>query len=173
MQVGSEPWPWWRRGSESNRRIRVLQTPALPLGYPAVKNRQHSIHQRSNCKSQPASSDPRLIFREREKKVSLGTNFLLTLTYRFSIAHHMAARLPLHLKTPFVLDPGLWRRPGVPVPERWQSRGSSARWGCRSSSRPTSNFANANAASARRDTAVFVQPAQLLRRERSAAAAPC
>ena len=27
----------WRRGSESNRRIRLLQSPALPLGYPAVK----------------------------------------------------------------------------------------------------------------------------------------
>src|SRR5439155_20378745 len=26
----------WRRGSESNRRIRLLQSPALPLGYPAV-----------------------------------------------------------------------------------------------------------------------------------------
>jgi hypothetical protein len=25
----------WRRGSESNRRIRLLQSPALPLGYPA------------------------------------------------------------------------------------------------------------------------------------------
>ena len=27
----------WRRGSESNRRIRLLQSPALPLGYPAVR----------------------------------------------------------------------------------------------------------------------------------------
>ena len=26
---------YWRRGSESNRRIRVLQTLALPLGYRA------------------------------------------------------------------------------------------------------------------------------------------
>src|SRR5260370_19404140 len=26
----------WRRGSESNRRIRLLQSPALPLGYPAT-----------------------------------------------------------------------------------------------------------------------------------------
>ena len=26
----------WRRGSESNRRIKVLQTLALPLGYRAV-----------------------------------------------------------------------------------------------------------------------------------------
>src|SRR5690349_10283423 len=26
---------FWRRGSESNRRIRLLQSPALPLGYPA------------------------------------------------------------------------------------------------------------------------------------------
>src|SRR5581483_115204 len=29
----------WRRGSESNRRIRLLQSPALPLGYPAVRLR--------------------------------------------------------------------------------------------------------------------------------------
>ena len=27
----------WRRGSESNRRIRLLQSPALPLGYPAIQ----------------------------------------------------------------------------------------------------------------------------------------
>ena len=26
----------WRRGSESNRRMRLLQSPALPLGYPAA-----------------------------------------------------------------------------------------------------------------------------------------
>ncbi len=26
----------WRHGAESNRRIRVLQTPALPLGYRAA-----------------------------------------------------------------------------------------------------------------------------------------
>ena len=26
----------WRRGSESNRRMRLLQSPALPLGYPAT-----------------------------------------------------------------------------------------------------------------------------------------
>ena len=26
----------WRRGSESNRRMGLLQSPALPLGYPAV-----------------------------------------------------------------------------------------------------------------------------------------
>ena len=26
----------WRRGSESNRRMRLLQSPALPLGYPAI-----------------------------------------------------------------------------------------------------------------------------------------
>src|SRR5437764_889636 len=30
----------WRRGSESNRRIRLLQSPALPLGYPAVTEDQ-------------------------------------------------------------------------------------------------------------------------------------
>ena len=30
----------WRRGSESNRRMRLLQSPALPLGYPAIRNRE-------------------------------------------------------------------------------------------------------------------------------------
>lgn len=29
----------WRRGSESNRRIGLLQSPALPLGYPAIRRR--------------------------------------------------------------------------------------------------------------------------------------
>ena len=28
----------WRRGPESNRRIELLQSPALPLGYHALKN---------------------------------------------------------------------------------------------------------------------------------------
>ncbi len=32
----------WRRGSESNRRIRLLQSPALPLGYPAASTANHS-----------------------------------------------------------------------------------------------------------------------------------
>ena len=36
---------FWRRGSESNRRIKVLQTLALPLGYRA------SIAERSRCKN--------------------------------------------------------------------------------------------------------------------------
>ncbi len=26
----------WRRGTESNRRMGLLQSPALPLGYPAI-----------------------------------------------------------------------------------------------------------------------------------------
>ncbi len=30
------PSEGWRRGSELNRRIRLLQSPALPLGYPAI-----------------------------------------------------------------------------------------------------------------------------------------
>lgn len=30
----------WRRGSESNRRMRLLQSPALPLGYPAITARE-------------------------------------------------------------------------------------------------------------------------------------
>ena len=34
----NEVWNW-RRGSESNRRIRLLQSPALPLGYPATRLR--------------------------------------------------------------------------------------------------------------------------------------
>src|SRR5260221_3664354 len=34
MVVGS--WKCWRRGSESNRRVKVLQTSPLPLGYGAL-----------------------------------------------------------------------------------------------------------------------------------------
>ena len=34
----------WRRGSESNRRIRLLQSPALPLGYPATRVGQKLDH---------------------------------------------------------------------------------------------------------------------------------
>jgi hypothetical protein len=32
---------WWRRGSESNRRIKVLQTSPLPLGYRAPAQFKH------------------------------------------------------------------------------------------------------------------------------------
>jgi hypothetical protein len=32
------PCESWRRGSESNRRMGLLQSPALPLGYLARKN---------------------------------------------------------------------------------------------------------------------------------------
>ena len=28
----------WRRGTESNRRMGLLQSPALPLGYPAINH---------------------------------------------------------------------------------------------------------------------------------------
>jgi hypothetical protein len=35
-RFGITPSLHWRRGSESNRRIRLLQSPALPLGYPAA-----------------------------------------------------------------------------------------------------------------------------------------
>src|SRR6266545_4449940 len=33
----------WRRGSESNRRMRLLQSPALPLGYPAAVPKLSSL----------------------------------------------------------------------------------------------------------------------------------
>src|SRR5215510_7976545 len=44
----------WRRGSESNRRMRVLQTLALPLGYRALNRRVYSHstvprHSKSNA----------------------------------------------------------------------------------------------------------------------------
>ncbi len=41
-QVRAVPEQWtscWRRGSESNRRMGLLQSPALPLGYPASTQR--------------------------------------------------------------------------------------------------------------------------------------
>src|SRR5450759_4641136 len=37
----------WRRGSESNRRMRLLQSPALPLGYPATQNSHTNFVSRS------------------------------------------------------------------------------------------------------------------------------
>src|SRR5579884_2251595 len=36
----------WRRGSESNRRIKVLQTSPLPLGYRAIMGKSVSPHRR-------------------------------------------------------------------------------------------------------------------------------
>jgi hypothetical protein len=35
LAAGERPISAWRRGRESNPRIEVLQTSALPLGYPA------------------------------------------------------------------------------------------------------------------------------------------
>jgi hypothetical protein len=40
----AKPLRRWRRGSESNRRIKVLQTSPLPLGYRAILN---------NCTARP------------------------------------------------------------------------------------------------------------------------
>jgi hypothetical protein len=42
VSIANEPLeirPQKRRGSESNRRMGLLQSPALPLGYPAARNR--------------------------------------------------------------------------------------------------------------------------------------
>ena len=56
----------WRRGSESNRRIEVLQTSALPLGYRALKEprtllkffapRKDDFHQRGFLSTSPFSA---------------------------------------------------------------------------------------------------------------------
>ncbi len=35
MRIANKKQNYWRRGAESNRRIKVLQTSALPLGYRA------------------------------------------------------------------------------------------------------------------------------------------
>jgi hypothetical protein len=40
-EVGFMRVKWWRRGSESNRRIKVLQTSPLPLGYRAPAQFKH------------------------------------------------------------------------------------------------------------------------------------
>jgi hypothetical protein len=45
----------WRRGSESNRRMRLLQSPALPLGYPATGHARKSSPLKSGRKSSFAS----------------------------------------------------------------------------------------------------------------------
>src|ERR1043166_3501280 len=36
LELSLSDWSGWRRGSESNRRIKVLQTSPLPLGYRAL-----------------------------------------------------------------------------------------------------------------------------------------
>ena len=41
----------WRRGSESNRRIEDLQSPALPLGYHAQKFLLFSLSVNFDCKT--------------------------------------------------------------------------------------------------------------------------
>src|ERR1044071_2177579 len=40
---------FWRRGSESNRRIRLLQSPALPLGYPAAFVERKIVHHQTSA----------------------------------------------------------------------------------------------------------------------------
>jgi hypothetical protein len=37
MKIANKKQNYWRRGAESNRRIKVLQTSALPLGYRAAR----------------------------------------------------------------------------------------------------------------------------------------
>ncbi len=48
----------WRRGSESNRRMRLLQSPALPLGYPAPMTSRRLInsiaHARASFSNPPS-----------------------------------------------------------------------------------------------------------------------
>ena len=43
----------WRRGPGSNRRIKVLQTSPLPLGYRALAGLPHCMHIAPNHRSQP------------------------------------------------------------------------------------------------------------------------
>ena len=39
----------WRRGTESNRRMGLLQSPALPLGYPADNYREARLDKNRRC----------------------------------------------------------------------------------------------------------------------------
>src|SRR2546423_1534601 len=60
----------WRRRSESNRRVGVLQTPALPLGYVAVlMKRSDPIHTKGPASAEPRNH-PRL---ERKTRFELAT----------------------------------------------------------------------------------------------------
>ena len=45
----SRPRVDWRRGRESNPRIEVLQTPTLPLGYPAIDGEPETRSGQSPC----------------------------------------------------------------------------------------------------------------------------
>src|SRR5271157_6266455 len=51
--VGVEPKNW-RRGSELNRRIKVLQTFALPLGYRARRESLLAKYRAGECQVKPA-----------------------------------------------------------------------------------------------------------------------
>ena len=69
----------WRRGSESNRRMRLLQSPALPLGYPATRKGEANFVLRpkqvqvlprtaSTGKTQPVSLRPKFLRLENPRR---------------------------------------------------------------------------------------------------------
>ena len=69
----------WRRRSESNRRMRLLQSPALPLGYPAAQNSHTNFVSRpkqvqvspataSTGKTQPAPLPPKFLWLENSRR---------------------------------------------------------------------------------------------------------
>jgi hypothetical protein len=88
----------WRRGSESNRRIELLQSPALPLGYPAIiKDTANSIQSLKKSiweikiisipqmisriikMGTPPRSSPRKVFAFLARRSSRGVRFFFSL----------------------------------------------------------------------------------------------
>ena len=62
----------WRRGPGSNRRIKVLQTSPLPLGYRALGCLRHGLRIVPN-RSQPSANLPGQCGMERETRLELAT----------------------------------------------------------------------------------------------------
>ena len=85
MPIEEERWEWgsigemcspqernWRRGPGSNRRIKVLQTSPLPLGYRALGCLPHGLRIVS-FHSSPSSYAPEKCRMERETRLELAT----------------------------------------------------------------------------------------------------
>ena len=65
--AAEDPWipegiPEWRRGSELNRRIQLLQSRALPLGYPAFPKKVPLIPPRASSVFDRAAPGPSQAF---------------------------------------------------------------------------------------------------------------
>ncbi len=75
---------FWRRGSESNRRMRVLQTLALPLGYRAVREGLFARYRAASLQVKPredreVSEGPAAVHRwpSSDQKKNFSANWMI------------------------------------------------------------------------------------------------